>query len=347
MHLFPFAKLSIFAATLNLIIMSQCKPYVLGIDMGGTNTVIGLVDARGKIVSTAAMKTRDYAEFEDFTDALCRNAHQLMSEADALDMVGGIGIGAPNANYYSGTIEEAPNLPWRGILPLGEALSQALDIPVTVTNDANAAAIGEMTYGAARGMRDFIMITLGTGVGGGIVLDGNILKVDSFLNHQIDVGLYEEMAREWKRLFEGTEINKILTIEASGIGMACFVGREFGCPVVFAKKNKSSNIGKEFYTAKVMSYTHGTLSDVIVSKKYLGPDDKILIIDDFLANGCALEGLIDIVESAGARIAGAGIVIEKGQQDGGKRLRERGIRIESLAIIDHMDPATGEIVFRS
>ncbi len=175
MHLFPFAKLSIFAATLNLIIMSQCKPYVLGIDMGGTNTVIGLVDARGRIVSTTAMKTRDYAEFEDFTDALCRNAHQLMSEADALDMVGGIGIGAPNANYYSGTIEEAPNLPWRGILPLGEALSRALDIPVTVTNDANAAAIGEMTYGAARGMRDFIMITLGTGVGSGIVVNGQLV----------------------------------------------------------------------------------------------------------------------------------------------------------------------------
>lgn len=155
--------------------MSQLKPYVLGIDMGGTNTVIGVVDSRGRIAATTSIKTRDYAEFEDFTEAICKNARRVMSDVGGEDMIAGIGIGAPNANFYSGNIEEAPNLPWRGVLPLGEALSEALEIPVAVTNDANAAAIGEMTYGAARGMRDFIMITLGTGVGSGIVVNGQLV----------------------------------------------------------------------------------------------------------------------------------------------------------------------------
>ena len=178
----------------------------------------------------------------------------------------------------------------------------------------------------------------------GEVSGGNVLRVDSFLNHQMDVELYEEMAKEWKRLFEGTEINKILTIEASGIGMACFVGKEFGCPVVFAKKSKSTNIGSDFYTAKVMSYTHGTLSDVIVSRRYLGPEDKILIIDDFLANGAALSGLIGICRQAGAQVQGIGIAIEKVFQGGGADLRAEGFRIESLARIQSMDSENG-IVF--
>lgn len=155
--------------------MSNCKPYVIGIDMGGTNTIIGAVDARGKIVATTAIKTKDYLEFEDFTDALVKACRRVMSDAGGQKMFAGIGIGAPNANYYSGNIENAANLPWKGVLPLGEVISDALNIPVAVTNDANAAAIGEMTYGAARGMRDFIMITLGTGVGSGIVVNGQLV----------------------------------------------------------------------------------------------------------------------------------------------------------------------------
>lgn len=155
--------------------MSNCKPYVLGVDMGGTNTVIGVVDARGKVVATTALKTRDYSEFEDFTEALVKACRHVSGEVGGLQLVAGIGIGAPNANFYSGNIEDAPNLPWKGVLPLGEVLNNALGIPVAVTNDANAAAIGEMTYGAARGMRDFIMITLGTGVGSGIVINGQLV----------------------------------------------------------------------------------------------------------------------------------------------------------------------------
>ncbi|MBP5346421.1 MAG: ROK family protein [Bacteroidales bacterium] len=155
--------------------MSNCKPYVLGVDMGGTNTVVGVVDTLGKVVNSAAIKTRDYIEFEDFTDALVKACRRLMSEAGGNHLIAGMGIGAPNANYYSGNIENAANLPWKGILPLGEILNRALDLPVAVTNDANAAAIGEMTYGAARGMRDFIMITLGTGVGSGIVVNGQLV----------------------------------------------------------------------------------------------------------------------------------------------------------------------------
>ena len=143
--------------------------------MGGTNTVIGVVDARGKVVATTALKTRDYPVFEDFIDAVAKGCRQAASSVGGPQMVAGIGIGAPNANFYSGNIEDAPNLPWKGVLPIGEKLSDELGIPVAVTNDANAAAIGEMTYGAARGMRDFIMITLGTGVGSGIVINGQLV----------------------------------------------------------------------------------------------------------------------------------------------------------------------------
>lgn len=155
--------------------MPNCKPYVIGIDMGGTNTIIGAVDARGKVVASTAIKTHDYTEFEDFTDVLVKAIRRVMNEAGGQKMFAGIGIGAPNANYYSGNIENAANLPWKGVLPLGEVVSEALEIPVAVTNDANAAAIGEMTYGAARGMRDFIMITLGTGLGSGIVINGQLV----------------------------------------------------------------------------------------------------------------------------------------------------------------------------
>ena len=180
----------------------------------------------------------------------------------------------------------------------------------------------------------------------GIVKEGDVLKVDSFLNHQIDIGLYQEIGREFKRLFEKEEITKILTIEASGIGIACITAQYFGVPVVFAKKTQSVNLDGVMYSTRIESFTHKRVYDVIVSKKFIDSADKVLIIDDFLANGCALEGLIDIVHSAGAEVVGAGIVIEKGQQDGGKRLREKGIRIESLAIVDRMDAKTGEIVFR-
>lgn len=155
--------------------MSNCRPYVLGIDMGGTNTVIGIVDTLGKVATTTAIKTRDYVEFEDFVDALVKACRRVMNGVGGEHLVAGIGIGAPNANYYSGNIENAANLPWKGVLPLGEMLNRALELPVAVTNDANAAAIGEMTYGAARGMRDFIMITLGTGVGSGIVVNGQLV----------------------------------------------------------------------------------------------------------------------------------------------------------------------------
>lgn len=180
----------------------------------------------------------------------------------------------------------------------------------------------------------------------GIVKAGNVLKVDSFVNHQIDVDLMNEAGKEFKRIFDGVEINKVLTIEASGIGIATIVAQYFNAPVVFAKKTQSINLDGSMYTTKIESFTHKRTYDVIVSKKYLGPDDKILVIDDFLANGCAVEGLIDIIESSGATLQGVGIIIEKGFQDGGKRLRERGIRVESLAIVDAMDDVTGEITFR-
>lgn len=180
----------------------------------------------------------------------------------------------------------------------------------------------------------------------GVIKSGNVLKVDRFLNHQMDVELFSEIGKELKRRFDGCEINKILTIEASGIGIACIVAQSFGCPVVFAKKNKTKNIAGEVYTSKVESFTHGRVYDIIVSKEFLGPDDKVLLIDDFLANGKALEGLIDLVNESGAQLAGAGIVIEKGFQRGGDAIRAKGVRLESLAIVESMDEKTGEIVFR-
>ena len=180
----------------------------------------------------------------------------------------------------------------------------------------------------------------------GVVKKGNVLKVDSFLNHQMDTQLFSEMGKEFKRLFAEKPINKILTIEASGIGIACVVAQHFQVPVVFAKKTQSINIDGEVYSTKIESFTHKRVYDVIVSKKYLGPDDHVLIIDDFLANGCAVNGLIDIIEHAGATVEGIGIAIEKGQQVGGKLLREKGYQVESLAIIDSMNDETGEIVFR-
>lgn len=170
----------------------------------------------------------------------------------------------------------------------------------------------------------------------GKVFEGNVLKVDSFLNHQIDVPFIRELGREWKRLFEGEEITKILTIEASGIGIACIAALEFGVPVVFAKKTKTVNISADVYTSKVESFTHKTVYDIIVSKEFLCKDDKILIIDDFLANGKALEGLIELCESAKAEVKGIGIAVEKAYQPGGNIIRERGYRVESLARVSSM-----------
>ena len=180
----------------------------------------------------------------------------------------------------------------------------------------------------------------------GIVKKGNVLKVDNFLNHQMDIDLFNEMGKEFRRLFEGKTINKILTIEASGIGIACIVAQYFHVPVVFAKKTQSINIDGEVYSTKIESFTHKRVYDVIVSRKYLGPEDHILIIDDFLANGCAVSGLIDIIEHAGATVEGIGFAIQKGQQIAGRMLREKGYQVESLAIIDSMDDETGEIRFR-
>jgi xanthine phosphoribosyltransferase len=180
----------------------------------------------------------------------------------------------------------------------------------------------------------------------GIVKPGNVLKVDSFLNHQMDVKLFAQMGDEWKRLFEGEKIDKILTIEASGIGIACVAAERFGVPVVFAKKTQSVNIDGEVYATKVESFTKKRVYDVIVSKKYLQKGERILIIDDFLANGCAVAGLIDLIQNAGAEVVGVGIAIEKGFQNGGKHIREMGIRLESLAIVESMDDATGVIQFR-
>lgn len=180
----------------------------------------------------------------------------------------------------------------------------------------------------------------------GIVKEGNVLKVDSFLNHQMDIDLFDCMGEEFKKRFEGKEINKILTIEASGIGIACVVARHFNVPVVFAKKSKSINIEGDMYIAEVESFTHKCKNQVIVSKKFLGPDDRVLVIDDFLANGCALQGLISIVNEAGGKVEGIGIAIEKGFQTGGQIIRNLGYQLESLAIVESMDAQTGEIVFR-
>ena len=180
----------------------------------------------------------------------------------------------------------------------------------------------------------------------GIVKEGNVLKVDSFLNHQMDIELFNEMGAEWKKRFEGKNINKVLTIEASGIGIACVAAQHFGVPVVFAKKAKSINLEGEMYTAEVESFTHKNKNQVIVSKKFLNENDHVLIIDDFLANGCALQGLIQIVQSAGATVEGIGIAIEKGFQSGGTIIRNLGFQLESLAIVESMNWETGEIVFR-
>lgn len=180
----------------------------------------------------------------------------------------------------------------------------------------------------------------------GTIKEGNVLKVGSFLNHQMDVELFTKIGEEFKRRFDGCEINKILTIEASGIGIACIVAQSFNnCPVVFAKKTESKNIDGETLTSRVTSYTKGRVFDVIVEKRFLSEGDKVLIIDDFLANGCALLGLAELVEKSGAELVGAGIVIEKGFQAGGKAIRDRNIRLESLAIIESMDMEKG-IVFR-
>lgn len=182
----------------------------------------------------------------------------------------------------------------------------------------------------------------------GIVKEGNVLKVDNFLNHQMDISLFDEMGKEFRKRFAGKNINKILTIEASGIGIAAVVAREFeNCPVVFAKKSKSINLEGEMYTAEVESFTHKNKNTIIVSKKFISKDDHILIIDDFLANGCALQGLIQIVNAAGATVEGIGIAIEKGFQPGGQMIRNMGYQLESLAIVDGMDAKTGEIMFRN
>ena len=180
----------------------------------------------------------------------------------------------------------------------------------------------------------------------GIVKEGNVLKVDSFLNHQMDIELFDQMGAEFKKRFADRPINKILTIEASGIGIACVVAQHFGVPVVFAKKTKSINIEGEMYTAEVESFTHKCKNQVIVAKKFLSEDDHVLIIDDFLANGCALQGLIQIVNAAGGTVEGIGIAIEKGFQSGGTVIRNLGYHLESLAIVEGMDASTGEITFR-
>ena len=180
----------------------------------------------------------------------------------------------------------------------------------------------------------------------GIVKEGNVLKVDSFLNHQMDIELFDQMGAEFKKRFADRPINKILTIEASGIGIACVVAQHFGVPVVFAKKTKSINIEGEMYTAEVESFTHKCKNQVIVAKKFLSEDDHVLIIDDFLANGCALQGLIQIVKAAGGTVEGIGIAIEKGFQSGGTVVRNLGYHLESLAIVDGINASTGEITFR-
>ena len=180
----------------------------------------------------------------------------------------------------------------------------------------------------------------------GVVKSEGVLKVDGFLNHQMDINLFNEMGKELKRLFADAPINKILTIEASGIGIAAVVAQHFDVPVVFAKKSQSINLDGDVYSTKIQSFTHQRIYDVIVSKKFLSADDHVLLIDDFLANGCALNGLIDLVEEAGATVEGIGIAVEKGFQPGGDDLRSRGYRLESLAIVQSMNPETGEIVFR-
>ena len=181
----------------------------------------------------------------------------------------------------------------------------------------------------------------------GVVKSGNVLKVDNFLNHQIDVALLDQIGKEFKDRFADCPITKVLTIESSGLAVARAVAREFGVPVVFAKKSKSVNLDGEMYVAEVESFTHKNTNRVVVAKKFISPEDHVLIVDDFLANGCALQGLISIVDSADATVEGLGIVIEKGFQEGGYRLRNLGYRLESLAIVESMDLETGAITFRA
>ncbi len=181
----------------------------------------------------------------------------------------------------------------------------------------------------------------------GVVKEENVLKVDSFLNHQMDIELFNEMGKEFRRLFQGKHVDKILTIEASGIGIACIAAQYFGVPVVFAKKSSSINIDGDVYATRVESFTHKRVYNVIVSKKYLGPEDHVLIIDDFMANGCAALGLIELVQSAGGTVEGVGIAVEKGFQEGGKKIRDMGIQVKSLAIVESMNAETGEIEFRT
>lgn len=180
----------------------------------------------------------------------------------------------------------------------------------------------------------------------GKIKEGNVLKVDSFLNHQMDVKLFQEIGKEFKRRFEGEEITKILTIEASGIGIACVAAEVFDVPVVFAKKSQSVNIDGDVYSAEVESFTHKCKNQVLISKKFVGPEDHVLVIDDFLANGCALQGLISIVNQAGGTVEGIGIAVEKGFQQGGQIIRNLGYQLESLAIVDGMNAADGSINFR-
>lgn len=181
----------------------------------------------------------------------------------------------------------------------------------------------------------------------GVVKSDQVLKVDSFLNHQMDIGLFRAMARQWRQDFADAPINKVLTIEASGIGIAAVVAEEFSVPAVFAKKSESINIDGTYYATSVRSFTHQRVYSVIVSTRFLGPDDHVLVIDDFMANGCAMDGLLQICDAAGATVEGVGIAIEKGFQPGGDRLRQRGIRVDSLAIVESMDPQTGDITFRN
>ena len=180
----------------------------------------------------------------------------------------------------------------------------------------------------------------------GVVKEGNVLKVDRFLNHQMEIELFQEIGKEFKRRFANENVNKILTIEASGIGIACIAAESFHVPVVFAKKTQTKNIAGEVYTTQVESFTHGRIYDIIVSKEFLGKGDRVLLIDDFLANGKALEGLAQLVQDSGAELVGAGVVIEKGFQRGGDAIRAKGIHLESLAIVESMNDKTGEIVFR-
>ena len=180
----------------------------------------------------------------------------------------------------------------------------------------------------------------------GVIKEFNILKVDSFINHQIDTDLLLALCEEWKRRFSGKKVTKVLTIESSGIAMATLLAASYKVPLVFAKKSKTLNLDGDLYNASVDSFTHKTTNTVVVSKKFLSSDDHVIIVDDFLANGCALKGLTEICNKAGATVEGIGIVIEKGFQDGGKMIREMGYQLESLAIIDYMDYKTGQIIFR-